>query len=390
MFCVFVYSDTIAQGMKFAEGDWASVKEKARIEKKIIFVDAYATWCGPCKWMAKNVFTNDTVGRFYNKNFINYSIDVEKGEGLAFSEKYNVTAMPTLFFIDSAGRMLHASVGSRIVKEFIELGEIALSPEKRFSGWQKKYKSGNREPEFIRGYLNQLSEAGQDVSEIQAWYFATQSEADLLSKVNWEMIKNYVNNYNSKTFDYLLKNKDKYYTVADKEEVNDKIYKVYESSYSGALRRGNDSLFNVIITSIKNLGLEFTDKLILEANMNYYERKGDWKKYSEYSIQFVNKYLMDKNDKEVSMALNQYAWTFYEQNEISDKEVLKNAISWIKKSIELESSYYNYDTYASLLYKTGNKNEAIVAAEKAIELAKKDGADFAATQELLEKIKKMK
>jgi len=36
--------------------DWQKVKEKAKAEDKFIFVDCYTTWCGPCIWMADNVF----------------------------------------------------------------------------------------------------------------------------------------------------------------------------------------------------------------------------------------------------------------------------------------------------------------------------------------------
>jgi len=377
----------ISQGINFTEGDWVSIKEKSKAGNKIIFVDAYAEWCGPCKWLAKNVFTNDTVGKFYNANFICYSLDIEKGEGVDFAKEYKVKVMPTLLYIDSAGNMLHVSVGSRKVKEFIELGEIALNPEKRFSGFQKNYKSGNREPEFIRGYLKQLSETGQDVSEVSAWYFATQNESDMLSAENWEMIKKFVRYRDHKMFGYLMKNKDKYISVVGKEEVDNKICEVYKGSLRQALYQGKDSLYNEILTDIKNSDFEIKDKLILEANINYCQRKRDWKHYSEYTVQYVNKYLMDKNDKNLSMTLNQFAWTFYEQEEITDKELLKNAITWIKKSIELESSYYNTDTYAALLYKTGNKKEALKIADKAIELAKKGEQDFSATEELVKKIK---
>ena len=74
-----------AQGIQFSEGSWAEIKAKAKAEKKYIFVDAYAVWCGPCKWMAKEVFTDAKVGETYNKQFVSYKFDMEKGEGLDFA-----------------------------------------------------------------------------------------------------------------------------------------------------------------------------------------------------------------------------------------------------------------------------------------------------------------
>ena len=75
----------------FETGNLASVFEKAKKENKLIFVDAFTTWCGPCKHMAKHVFTNDTVADYYNANFVNLKLDMEKGEGLDFAKKYDIS-----------------------------------------------------------------------------------------------------------------------------------------------------------------------------------------------------------------------------------------------------------------------------------------------------------
>lgn len=67
----FCSSQLIAQtrAIQFQTGKWADIQQKAASESKMIFVDAYTTWCGPCKWMAKTVFTNDTVADYYNATF---------------------------------------------------------------------------------------------------------------------------------------------------------------------------------------------------------------------------------------------------------------------------------------------------------------------------------
>jgi thioredoxin 1 len=86
--------------------------------------------------------------------------------------------------------------------------------------------------------------------------------------------------------------------------------------------------------------------------------------------------------------LNSISWTFYEN--ISDKKLLSKATKWAKRSLELHEEYANADTYAALLYKTGKKNEARKAAELAIQLGKKENANYSATQDLLHKINLMK
>lgn len=76
----------------FEHTAWKEILAKAKKENKLIMVDAFTTWCGPCKWMAKNTFTNDTVADFYNSKFVNAKIDMEKGEGLDIAKQYEVQA----------------------------------------------------------------------------------------------------------------------------------------------------------------------------------------------------------------------------------------------------------------------------------------------------------
>ncbi len=68
-------------GIQFTDEAWAAIVKKAKAENKIIFLDAYASWCGPCKLLQKNVFTRSDVGELFNKNFINVKVDMERGEG---------------------------------------------------------------------------------------------------------------------------------------------------------------------------------------------------------------------------------------------------------------------------------------------------------------------
>jgi tellurite resistance protein len=338
--------------------------------------------------MAANVFTNDTVGKFYNSNFINYTIDVEKGEGIAFAKEYSIKAMPTLLFINDKGEMVHKSLGARPTDKFVWLGEKALIPEKRITAWDKKYNSGNWDSDFLKKYLNELVDAGDQngIEEVAKEYFKTQSEKELLSLENFKLIVNFINSIEDKTFKFFFINRGEYYKIAPINEVNEKIFLVYQEAYMRPLYKGDETRFSEVLKEIQNSGFEQTEKLVLGANATLAQSKQDWKGYVENVVPFVNKYLMDNE-----VMLNNYAWAFYENENITDKEALKNAAAWANKAVEINDNYYNNDTYAAILYKLGaDKEIAKKAAEKAIEFAKKDGADYGATIEMLEKIKKMK
>ena len=124
------------RAIQFETGKFAEVLAKAKKENKPIMMDAYTTWCGPCKMMDKMVFTNDTVADFYNANFIAYKADMEKGEGLELAKRYEVRAYPNFLFLDAEGNVLHRSVGARPPKLFVEVVKDALNPEKRYAAYQ--------------------------------------------------------------------------------------------------------------------------------------------------------------------------------------------------------------------------------------------------------------
>ncbi|CCH51648.1 Thioredoxin domain protein [Fibrisoma limi BUZ 3] len=110
-------------GIQFTESSWKEVLKRAKAEKKVIFLDAYASWCGPCKLLQKKVFTQKEVGDYFNGKFINVKMDMEKGEGPALSQVYPLEAYPTLLFIDGNGRVLKKVIGYQSPENLLSIGK---------------------------------------------------------------------------------------------------------------------------------------------------------------------------------------------------------------------------------------------------------------------------
>jgi thioredoxin 1 len=116
-----------AVGIQFSEISWAKALEKAKKTKKLIFLDAYASWCGPCKRMQKTLFIREDVGKFYNANFINIKKDMEVGEGPLLANSYPIEGYPTLFFIDGNGKIVGRQLGApQTAEELIAVGKGVL------------------------------------------------------------------------------------------------------------------------------------------------------------------------------------------------------------------------------------------------------------------------
>ena len=113
-------------GIEFFEGTWKEALELADKENKAIFLDVFASWCGPCKMLKANTFPNADAGLYFNKNFINVTLDGEKGEGVQIAREFNVRAYPSLFIVNSSGEAVLYYPGYIDAEQLIELGKAGI------------------------------------------------------------------------------------------------------------------------------------------------------------------------------------------------------------------------------------------------------------------------
>lgn len=123
LFAGIVYFTCDAQerpGVVFFNGSLKEALSKAKAEKKGVFFDAYAVWCGPCKNMEMHVFTDSTLGSYFNEHFISVRIDMEKGEGPQLAKIYtSIDGYPSMLFLDSQGHVIKTLLGSRDIEDLL-------------------------------------------------------------------------------------------------------------------------------------------------------------------------------------------------------------------------------------------------------------------------------
>ncbi|UOE49048.1 thioredoxin domain-containing protein [Mucilaginibacter sp. SMC90] len=113
--------------INFIENSWTDALKQAARQNKYIFVDAYASWCGPCKMLKATTFKNNKVADFYNDNFVNVAIDMEKGQGPALAAEWGLQAYPTMIIFTSKGKPVSGTVGYIRPNDLIKFGKQALN-----------------------------------------------------------------------------------------------------------------------------------------------------------------------------------------------------------------------------------------------------------------------
>jgi len=379
--CTLLLSQWIwADGIEFFQGTWEEALQTAKEQDRIIFVDAYAEWCGPCKRMASNVFTQEKVGHFYNNQFVNVKLDMEKGEGLTFRQKYPVSAFPTLFYIDYTGEVVHQVRGAQSVESFLQLGELALSKIDRSKNYQDAYDQGDRSPELVYNLVKSLNKAGKSSLAIANEYLRTQE--DLTTDFNLRFLLEAAVEADSRIFKMLMEHRAAVEKLEGKEAVLNQIELACSNTVKKAMEYGVETL----LEEAKSKMEEYHDApgaFSLEADRQYYRATGNIEAYIEACDELAKKEL--KKNPEALHNMAREVEKFYSHHE----ECMKHAEKYAQMAAKTGDLYtYNY-TYARLLFQNGKPDEALKEAEKALKMAKEmevPGADQM-VQQLIERIR---
>jgi thiol-disulfide isomerase/thioredoxin len=376
---LLAYLSGFAQGIVFQEGSFNDVLAKAKKENKPVFVDCYTTWCGPCKWLSANVFTNKAVGDYYNKNFVSFKLDMEKGEGKDFRTKYQIAAYPTLMFLNPDGEVRHRAVGAMDTTAFIRLGETALDTTRNFGTYLTKYKNGNREPAFLADFARQAYNANYAFNIDE--YFSTQTEEQLLSELNFELIEIYNPPVNSREFKNLILKREQYYKTVGQHRTDNKVKFIlsrHVQLYEKSIDQKNIQPF--LLPVISQLGVADSVQLSYKVEMDYNQnRTRNWERYFEILNILFQKY--GEN------ALSETEWVQVCENLILYNSDKAGMIDDVKKYVvfarETSSLKYKYALIEAWLLAKENKPN-----DEWIKKAKKWASEAKVSDQQFERMKK--
>ena len=158
-----MFSAFQVQAIQFEQqASWADILKRAGEANKMIFVDAYATWCGPCKMMDRDVFPDESVSAYFDQEFICVKIDMESERGEEFGKSFEVGAYPTLLFISPSGELVKENVGAIDAEKLLSLGKYVKNPSSSPIGaLRKQYEAGERSTAFLEEYIAEMDKVGE-------------------------------------------------------------------------------------------------------------------------------------------------------------------------------------------------------------------------------------
>jgi len=418
-------------GIKFEKDlSWDQVKTKAKEENKYIFVDFFASWCGPCKQMDRDVYPLPDVGNVMNANYISVKcqLDTPNSDGThaidtypdirEIGEQYRVREFPTFIFFSPNGDIVHRAEGFMAAAVFDSLAISVLDPGKQFYTLLRQYYAGHEEKEAMYYIAMNAGEFGvQDEGKKVALTYKRNfldqvDKSELFSKKNLELISRYpelVENSTDPYFNMFYRHPEWADSIFHRPGYSKSFVKSIirkEYIYPNLFDENSkpvvkDPDWTKIERTVKlQYGEAYAVELVNNATrINFYSESKQWRKYAALIGELIQKYSPKLNGNEFANAtmmgnffqrddwnLNTAAWNVFQH--CDDKKVLKEAVKWSDLSLLIDpdskkngGSDEYLDTKANLLYKIGRIKKAIKTEEEAYKIARasqQTGADIMA------------
>ena len=371
------------QSINFQNTSFKDILAKAKAEKKLVFLDAFASWCGPCKMMEKNIFTLCSVSEYYNANFINARFDMEKGEGQEIAMKYGVRSYPTFLFLNGDGEVVMKNYGYMGEKDFLTIAQEANQPKYRNSSNKELFEKGESNPEFLLNMMSLYAQSDYELAKKASERYFKVKNNQPLTKDELGMLLYFIKSPSDPNYQIFVAKKQEITTLMSEDiynqfDTNIKITKILENTLDQKTGTINDDEF--FKNAIPLVGKTEAEIALNRMKVIIYPNSG---KFAEYEKAALSYYQNAENFE--TEELLKAAWIFSEH--ITTPSSLKKAEEWAEKSVMKSETPENTYILAKIYSKTGKKDQAKSYAEISKSLANAQGKDAKLATQLLESLK---
>jgi thioredoxin-related protein len=383
---------------------WEGLVAQAKAQNKYIFVDCFATWCGPCKLMDKNIYPLDSIGEFINQRFISIRVQCDinpkdgeetrakYGDAKRIVNEYKVKEYPTMLFFSPDGQIVHKDIGYQNPRSFTALLKSALDKDKQYFTLVREYEEGRP----IQGKMGYLAECARHMGDTVLFTKLSRSYIEHLSSLTasalcketeLKFLLRLANVLSSKDniFTWLLHNPRTADSVVHENGFSSSIVNavIYNEEISPAIKA---AMVNERTPDWNRLSQRITgqygnehSEVLYKGEMHWYESKKDSENLCTAAILRLESggYLRDLQDRDNQEIVNEFSWQIFLHSH--DPAKLEKALSLIDLMIDKMTDKGSLagrvlDTKANLLYKLGRRDDAILLESRAVALAPQEKA----------------
>jgi len=343
---LFLQNNIVGQEINFRElksaQDWQKARDDAKIAGKDIFLDIYATWCGPCKMMDADVYTDSDVAEFYNENYINIKVDGESEYGSVLASRFRLTGYPTMYFITADERVIYEAVGFRAPEALTEAGRNVKESGKKYLELVDIYNTSTLTDAQNEEFFNLLSRFEQKelLVDLAGERIKTFTEEDILKTSNKSILLAAGGDILSFPVKTLMKNALTVKSAWGEEDFNTYLSEAFNSSMLSATETGDTALVEFIVNEFIPVFMMSFPERIPEAQLTtwkiYFTETNDWENY----IRAVEKHYNSFENGNLKFL---YFETYYiVENQLFDPVLLDKSNEWMERVIEVQADFETF------------------------------------------------
>ncbi len=345
-------------------------RKRASDQQLMMFVDVYATWCGPCKLMDQQVYTDPQVAEYMNAHFVNVRLDGESEYGRIYAAEQQLQGYPSMFIFSREGEPVSKVIGFTPAEELVTTLTATVENYKLVRKYRTEFERGTIGDEELASYIEAVREMGnQDEAERLAARYMERVMDDKLSDRDIRVVAFYTDLQDS-WWPAFAADQDRLKRVLGEDYLL-AMEKIYNNSLVLAVDQEN-------IETISKMANELAPLVDESETTSWDLRSQPFLQYYYYTdqvealIQYVDeRFLTDRKDD--------HAWLYGAASQITDMDqqyrtqrLLEKEVEWFQTCIDLDPQFDYFFYHGMVLYLLKNQEEAKASFIEAEKLASTD------------------
>jgi thioredoxin-related protein len=370
---LFLCIDIYAQ-VKFievtSEAEMREAQQKASDQQLMMFVDVYATWCGPCKLMDQQVYTDPAVADYMNANFVNVRMDGESVYGSVYASEQQLEGYPTMFIFSREGEPVSRVIGFTPPEELVQSLTSTVDNYKSMTKYRAKHERGTLDDTEFADYITIVREMGnQEEAELLASQYLERIMDEKLSDDDIRVVAFYMD-LEDIWWPSFSSDKGRLQRVLGEDYIL-AIEKIYNNSLVKAIEEDNIALISKMANELAPLVEE-------EAISSWDLRSQPFIQYYYYTNR-IDELIDYVDDRFNSDRKGDHRWLYGAASQITDmdqqyrtEELLRKEVEWFQTCIDLEEAFDYYFYHGMVLYLLKEQEGAKTSFLKAQSMAVTD------------------